>query len=292
VIFNPHYKNMGELYGSEYWTYLLPRRVGQEMASNLTEQRLPISAKKAWRIGLIDKMLDKQHHIFHAQVKHLAKAYTNNTEGLKDLLAQKATARCLDETIKPLASYRQFELTHMYANFYGNDDYHQARRHFVYKTSTEKHTPENIAIHRQAQHPINKLSVGSLHHFVWQDYYALGDEKMDEEHKDLFVLANQLVNSGSKAELNDNIQLLYQHVKQHFAAEEALMKKVEFQGYRGHEREHQYMLEKLTAIDHKINNNNWQQTDIEEFVDKWAKHIINADMKFDSYFKNAAFCAD
>jgi hypothetical protein len=52
------------------------------------------------------------------------------------------------------------------------------------------------------------------------------------------------------------------------------------------------MLEKLTAIDHKINDDDWQQADIEEFVDKWVKHIINADMKFDSYFKNAAVCAD
>ena len=26
VVLNPHYKNMGNLYGSEYWTYLLPRR--------------------------------------------------------------------------------------------------------------------------------------------------------------------------------------------------------------------------------------------------------------------------
>ena len=292
VIFNPHYKNMGELYGSEYWTYLLPKRVGQETASNLTEQRLPISAKKAWRIGFIDKMLDKQHHIFHAQVKHLAEAYANDTEGLKEQLAQKATARCLDETIKPLASYRQFELTHMYANFYGNDDYHQARKNFVYKTSTEKHTPENIAIHRQAQQIAHKLTAGSLHHFVWQDYYTLGDEKMDEEHKDLFVLANKLIDSGSKDELNDNIFVLYHHVKEHFAAEEALMKKAAFQGYKGHEREHRYMLEKLTAIDHKINDDDWQQADIEEFVDKWVKHIINADMKFDSYFKNAAVCAD
>ena len=25
VMLNPHYKNMGNLYGSEYWTYLLPR---------------------------------------------------------------------------------------------------------------------------------------------------------------------------------------------------------------------------------------------------------------------------
>ena len=28
VVLNPHYQGMGGLYGSEYWTYLLPRRVG------------------------------------------------------------------------------------------------------------------------------------------------------------------------------------------------------------------------------------------------------------------------
>jgi len=28
VVLNPHYKGMGGLYGSEYWTYSLPRRVG------------------------------------------------------------------------------------------------------------------------------------------------------------------------------------------------------------------------------------------------------------------------
>ena len=38
VIFNPHYKNMGGLFGSEYWTYVLPKRVGQEMAEELTEK--------------------------------------------------------------------------------------------------------------------------------------------------------------------------------------------------------------------------------------------------------------
>ena len=30
VILNPHYKTMGCLYGSEYWTYTLPRRVGED----------------------------------------------------------------------------------------------------------------------------------------------------------------------------------------------------------------------------------------------------------------------
>ena len=285
VIFNPHYKNMGELYGSEYWTYLLPKRVGTEKVTDLTEQRLPISAKKAWRIGFIDKMLDKQHRIFHAQIKHLANSYANDAEGLRTVLAKKAKTRCFDESVKTLGSYRQFELTHMYANFYGNDDYHRARQNFVYKTGAEKQTPDNIAIHRQAETVTNKLSVGSMYHFVWQDHYTLGDEGMDSEHKDLFALANNLVDSNDKEALHNNIQLLQQHVKEHFAAEEAHMRGVEFHGYRSHVKEHGFMLEKLMTIDHKINHDQWEAADIGDFMDKWAKHILNSDMRFDTYCK-------
>ena len=42
IVLNPHYKGMGGLYGSEYWTYSLPRRVGHERALQLTEQCLPV----------------------------------------------------------------------------------------------------------------------------------------------------------------------------------------------------------------------------------------------------------
>lgn len=161
VIFNVHYKNMGELYGSEYWTYLLPKRVGQETATALTEERLPISAKKAGRLGLIDKILDKQHKIFAAQVKHLANTFVADTEAFRNGLAEKAKIRCIDESIKPLAAYRQFELTQVYANFYSNDAYHLARQKFVFKNGDIKQTPENIAKHRRTtnlpnQHPSSK----------------------------------------------------------------------------------------------------------------------------------------
>lgn len=285
VIFNPHYKNMGDLYGSEYWTYLLPKRVGQEMATDLTEQRLPVSAKKAWRIGLIDKMLDKQHNIFYAQVKHLANTYVNDPENLRNCLAKKAKTRCFDESIKPLAAYRQFELTHMYKNFYGNDDYHAARQAFVYKAGSEKATPENIAIHRHSQAVINKLSLGSMPHFVWEDCYAMGDKEIDEQHKDFFALVDKLLISDSKEILAANLHLLYRHVEEHFRTEEELMKQVEFYGYKGHEKEHHAMLEKLAAIAHKINDNGWAAADVNEFVGRWTKHIVNSDMRFNTYLQ-------
>ena len=38
TVLNPYYRHMGGLYGSEYWTYLLPRRIGHELTAELTRR--------------------------------------------------------------------------------------------------------------------------------------------------------------------------------------------------------------------------------------------------------------
>jgi putative two-component system hydrogenase maturation factor HypX/HoxX len=285
VIFNPHYKNMGELYGSEYWTYLLPKRVGREMAATLTEQRLPISAKKAWRMGLCDNVLDKNHRIFTAQVKHLANTAIADGEVLQKCLNEKAKTRCYDESLKALATYRQFELTQMHANFYGNENYHKARQGFVYKIMGDAKTPENIAVHRQENGWMKPPAAGSMHHFVWQDYYKMGDELVDSQHKDLFMLADRLMASASREELAKNSRLIYAHVKEHFNVEEELMEQSDFRNAKAHAREHKLMLEHLLELDQKIINDDWKQNDIQDFMDKWGKHIMHSDMTFNTYLK-------
>jgi putative two-component system hydrogenase maturation factor HypX/HoxX len=55
IVLNPHYKTMG-LYGSEYWTYSLPRAVGRQMAEKLTEECLPISAIQAMQWGMVQEI--------------------------------------------------------------------------------------------------------------------------------------------------------------------------------------------------------------------------------------------
>ena len=57
VVLNPHYKNMGNLYGSEYWTYLLPRRLKGTTAQALMNHRLPVGAGRALQMGLVDRVL-------------------------------------------------------------------------------------------------------------------------------------------------------------------------------------------------------------------------------------------
>lgn len=55
IVLNPHYATMG-LYGSEYWTYSLPRAVGPDMAWKLTQDCLPISARQALRYGMVQEI--------------------------------------------------------------------------------------------------------------------------------------------------------------------------------------------------------------------------------------------
>ncbi|MBC3776618.1 hydrogenase maturation protein [Pseudomonas sp. SWRI99] len=55
IVLNPHYKSMG-LYGSEFWTYSLPRAVGPAMAEQLTQACLPVSASEAWQLGMVQEI--------------------------------------------------------------------------------------------------------------------------------------------------------------------------------------------------------------------------------------------
>ena len=67
VVLNPHYKGMGGLYGSEYWTYLLPRRVGERKALELTEGMLPLGAYAAREMGLVDAIFQGSPATFHEE---------------------------------------------------------------------------------------------------------------------------------------------------------------------------------------------------------------------------------
>ena len=135
VVLNPHYRGMGELYGSEYWTYLLPKTVGQARALELTQVCQPIGARAARDIGFLDEVFGEDARSFEAEIRDRAKLLAANPE-FRALLRKKHEERMEDESIKPLANYRAEELERMKVNFFGADpSYHEARRRFVFKGS-------------------------------------------------------------------------------------------------------------------------------------------------------------
>jgi putative two-component system hydrogenase maturation factor HypX/HoxX len=147
IVLNPHYRNMGNLYGSEYWTYLLPRRVGAQRAQALMQRRLPLGAPEAQSLGLIDAHAGPDAASFQALVEaHAADLASGGRFDRR--LREKRERRAQDERERALADYRAEELARMRMNFYGFDpSYHIARHRFVYR-APHAWTPLHLARHR------------------------------------------------------------------------------------------------------------------------------------------------
>jgi putative two-component system hydrogenase maturation factor HypX/HoxX len=148
VVLNPHYRNMGNLHGSEYWTYLLPRRLGEPRAAALMQSRLPLGAEDALALGLIDAHAGPARSAFAALVARQAVELADEA-AFAQRIESKRTRRASEECIRPLADYRAAELRRMHAQFYGFDpSYHVARHRFVHRTP-HGWTPLYLAHHRR-----------------------------------------------------------------------------------------------------------------------------------------------
>jgi len=134
VVLNPYYGHMGGLYGSEYWTYLLPRRIGRELTEELTSAPFsPIGTRRAVEIGLLDDAFGDNVERFRGRVRAMAKALAADA-GLERRLAAKRSSRARDERVKPLAAYRAEEMARSHECFFGEHrSYHEARHRFVHK---------------------------------------------------------------------------------------------------------------------------------------------------------------
>ena len=132
VMLNPHYQTMG-LYGSEYWSYVLPRRVGAHRAESLVGRCEPVAAEEAVRIGLVDEVLAGPPAVFEETVLGYAARLATRTD-YPSLVGSKRAARAADERRRPLDSYRAEELALMRLDIFDDRRGFAAARHaFVTK---------------------------------------------------------------------------------------------------------------------------------------------------------------
>lgn len=154
AVLNPHYRLMG-LYGSEFWTYTLPRRVGKEAARRLTTAALPVGAQEALGIGLVDRVITGNPRNFRAIVAreaiHLAAQPQWN-----DLITAKQLQIRLHGP--EMENHRKYELARMQDNFFDpTQPYHALRRDFVRKVRPAG-PPEYLA---EPAGPVDLFSVNA-----------------------------------------------------------------------------------------------------------------------------------
>ncbi|MCK3846723.1 hydrogenase maturation protein [Pseudomonas sp. W15Feb34] len=137
VVLNPHYKTMG-LYGSEYWTYSLPRAVGSEIAHKLTEECLPVSAVQALQHGMVQDIGPRCPHAFDLWLSQQARSALTDEKYLyartrKATLDSQQVERC-----------REHELVQMQLDMVQNrQQFAEKCRNFVFKRKTCQ-TPQRL----------------------------------------------------------------------------------------------------------------------------------------------------
>ncbi len=155
IVLNPHYKDMGNLFGSEFWTYLLPKYAGFDNAEHISQQRLPMGAKQAVELGLADACFGDTPAEFKSDVYQRATALSTMGD-FDQIIETKKRQRAEDELRKPLSQFKAEELEQMKLNFFGFDpSYHVARYNFVYKIAKSR-TPVTLAHHRDQRLQVSK----------------------------------------------------------------------------------------------------------------------------------------
>lgn len=120
--------------------------------------------------------------------------------------------------------------------------------------------------------------------FNWKTEYNIGNAMVDAQHQNLFDLANQIVDATNSATLTRLFMLFYQHIREHFEAEEQLMKQNAYPDYERHVAIHNQMLDRLIAITETIHAGTWTLADIKAFVASWVLvHILEEDKLLGEY---------
>ncbi|MGI5499140.1 hydrogenase maturation protein [Lentzea sp. CA-135723] len=149
VVLNPHYRTMG-LFGSEYWTYVLPRRVGELQAWSMTESCLPMSARTAFETGLADEVLGGEPPAFESAVLRYAEDLAADTR-YEELVNGKQRRRAEDERHRPLETYRTMELAEMCRDIFDDRRGFAGKRHAFVTKQKPLSTPAHLAPQRAVQ---------------------------------------------------------------------------------------------------------------------------------------------
>lgn len=121
----------------------------------------------------------------------------------------------------------------------------------------------------------------------WKDDYCTGIAPIDEQHKELFRIANRIYDLLKNDLIPDKydsiiaiISELQNYTRYHFKTEEDYMQRINYRRFLSQKAAHNEFLAKMDAIDlGKIDNSqNQYLIEILDFVLDWlAGHIVKAD---------------
>ncbi len=130
------------------------------------------------------------------------------------------------------------------------------------------------------------MTIAEIKKLEWEDKYSVGVTEIDDQHKRMFVVINELldaIHTNTPAEhLGNIIDSLVKYKIFHFATEEKYFKEFNYEETETHIAEHHKFNERLTALKEKYPEPTIDFAfELVDFLEDWLiNHLMTVDQKY------------
>lgn len=124
-----------------------------------------------------------------------------------------------------------------------------------------------------------------MEYFLWNNKFATGVESIDNDHRKLIGMINELYTAMSKGEgrtvLHSVVCQMVDYSKLHFRREEQIMKQIDYPFFEKHEMMHDAFIARVVTFMQKLEEGKDSiSIEIVAFLREWlSDHILKADMQ-------------
>ena len=129
-------------------------------------------------------------------------------------------------------------------------------------------------------------------HLEWQDSRKCGEATIDQQHRELFDLANLLIDAAATRDanpqkFNEVLQTLLAHLEQHFADEEAILARYHYADLDVQTRAHKRLLEHVVHLHDAVEAGSVLLGELVYFavIEVVARHMLKTERDFQLLFK-------
>jgi hemerythrin len=126
--------------------------------------------------------------------------------------------------------------------------------------------------------------------FVWKPEYSVSVSTLDNQHKNLFALA-QILQDAMREGKGRNVlarclNTLVAYTKTHFAEEESMLARHNYPDLANHKLQHAQLIEQISEFQTQFNAGNALiSVELMDFIQVWiTKHIMQTDFSYGNFF--------
>lgn len=124
---------------------------------------------------------------------------------------------------------------------------------------------------------------------TWKEQYSVHIAEIDQQHKKLIALINQLGEAMSRGKgrevIGEVLNQLITYCASHFATEERLFALYNYPEAAEHKEKHEKVTAKVLALQKEMQGGKMTiSMEVMDFLEQWLdKHILGTDMKYSAY---------